>query len=172
MRYGPTLSSAAEFSREGKLEEWVLRYLGSEDGHNQPFAQGLRQEPRVYLGPYLLPVGWLERCSGPEPDIEFPAHPMDFENRVRAMEEFLSSGRELPPVIVNVTGGRLVVNDGNHRVVAYERLGHETCWAILWATMGEESRTMEEWAGTHIKSGGFGMISTKPEKEQESGEKG
>lgn len=114
MRYGPTLSSAAEFSQEGKLEEWVLRYLNSEDGHNLPFAQGLRQEPRVYLGPYLLPIGRLERCSGLEPDIEFPAHPVDFENRVRVMEE---------------------------------------------------------WVGTYIKSGGFGMISKKPEKEQESGER-
>lgn len=89
MRYGPTLSSAAEFSQEGKLEEWVLRYLGSEDGHNLLFAQGrLRQEPRVYLRPYLLPIGRLERCSGPEPDIEFPVHPIDFENRVRVMEEW------------------------------------------------------------------------------------
>lgn len=147
MEYRPTLSSAAEFSRAGQLEEWVLAYLGSEDGHNLPFAEGLRREPKAYLGLFLMPLDRLERCSGPEPYIQFPAHPQDFENRVVAMGDFLRSGGELPPVIVNVTGGRFIVNDGNHRVAAYQRLGMKECWAILWAAQGEESEAMLELAG-------------------------
>ncbi len=144
LQYRPTLASAAEFSRAGRLEDWVLRYLSSEDGHNLPFAEGLRQEPRVYLGPRLMPLDQLERCSGPEPDIEFPAHPQDFANRAAAMADFVSGGGELPPVIVNAAGGRLVVNDGNHRVAAYQRLGMKECWAILWATRGRDSEKMLE----------------------------
>lgn len=147
MECRPTLSSAGEFSQAGRLEEWVLAYLGSEDGHNLPFAEGLRREPRMYLGPFLMPLDRLERCSGPEPDIQFPAHSQDFENRVIAMGDFLRSGGELPPVIVNVTGGRFIVNDGNHRVAAYQRLGMQECWVILWATLGEESTAMLELAG-------------------------
>lgn len=146
LEYSPSLSSAGEFSRAGRLEGWVLAYLESEDGHNLPFAQGLRREPRVYLGPLPLPLDRLERCSGPEPDMKFPAQPQDFENRVVAMAAFLGAGGELPPVVVNAAGGRFIVNDGSHRVAAYQRLGRKSCHAILWATLGEESRAMAAWA--------------------------
>ncbi len=145
MEYQGNLSSARDFAGQGNLGEWVQQYLCSEEGHNLPFAQGLRQEPRVYLGPMALPLERLEGCSGPEPDIQFPAYPQDFENRVQALVEFLENGGELPPVIVNITGGRLIVNDGNHRVVAYTRLGAAKCQGILWATAGEESEAMLAW---------------------------
>jgi hypothetical protein len=43
----------------------------------------------------------------------------------RALEDF-------PPLIASYTSGTLLVNDGSHRLTAFEWLGLSHCWVIVW----------------------------------------
>lgn len=40
----------------------------------------------------------------------------------------------MPPLIVNYDRGNFHLNDGNHRHEAFNRLGIEKYWVIIWIT--------------------------------------
>ena len=58
MEYKCRLSSAQEFAKAGRLEDWVHAYLLS-DGNNQPFSDGLKQFERTFLGPVKMPLKFV-----------------------------------------------------------------------------------------------------------------
>ena len=58
---------------DAEIDAWLQQFLRGE-GDNVALAEGLLAQRRFYLGPVLYPLTHLQRCCGPEPDIEFPVH--------------------------------------------------------------------------------------------------
>lgn len=152
MRYARTLTSAREHAAQGRLEDWIHAYLLS-DGRNEPFSQGLRRAPRQYMGPLTLPLALLERCCGPEPDMRFQVDARGFEAHVAELMRAVEAGEDMPPLIVNYAAGAFTVNDGNHRLEAYKRLGRSECAAIVWTSAPQDAAEFEALAGR-----GFDMV--------------
>jgi len=137
LTYGRTLTDALAWARAGRIEEWADLYLRS-DGRNVPMADGLRLAPRIWRGPVRIPLSMLTRICGPEETMKWRVHPVQFEEHVAALIREIEGGGDLPPLIVHCTPEGLELNDGNHRLEAYRRLGIGEGWAVFWATRGEE----------------------------------
>ncbi len=141
--YHCTLSSAREYAALGKLEDWVHAYLLS-DGHNEEFSRGLRLYPRRFLGPMKMPFSLFARCCGPEPHMKWRIDGKWFERHVANLQEVITHEEDLPPLIVHYlipygeTEGVFELNDGNHRLEAYHRLGIAEGEVIVWITEDEE----------------------------------
>ncbi len=150
MEYKCALSSAQEFAKQGKLEEWVHAYLLS-DGNNQPFSDGLKQFDRFFLGPIKMPLALFHRCCGPEEGMKWRVHPGWFEKHVAELMEAIRREPDMPPLIVhyliNEQGEpEFELNDGNHRFEAYSRLGIKEYYVIVWITeKAEYERFMAEY---------------------------
>lgn len=146
MEYKNTLTSAIGYARNGKLEEWIHTYLVS-DGHNKEFSDGLKLFDRYFLGPVKMPLSLFKRTCGPEEGLKWviPAEP--FERKVEDLMEVISRETDLPPLIVHYVDGEFELNDGNHRLEAYNRLGIEEYYVIVWITEKEEYKMfMERYA--------------------------
>lgn len=125
------VEEAIEFSKEGRIEEWVHIFLNSV-GNNIPFSQGLKLQERYWLGPILIDLNRINRCCGPEEDIKY-FEPFDrWDVRVSRIQELIRKGWNMPPLIVNHSDGYLEINDGNHRYEALVREGISHSWVILW----------------------------------------
>lgn len=137
MEYKSTLSSAIGYAHNGKLEEWIHTYLQS-DGHNKDFSDGLKLFDRYFLGPVKMPLSLFTRCCGPEENMKWqiPAEP--FEQKVLALSEVIKETPDMPPLIVHYVDGTFELNDGNHRLEAYARLGITEYYVIVWITEKEE----------------------------------
>ena len=95
-------------------------------------------EYQVWIGPVKIPLSLLTRICGPEENMRWRVAAEGFEERVSALMREFEGGADLPPVIVHCTAEGLELNDGNHRLEAYRRLGIEEGPAVFWATEGEE----------------------------------
>lgn len=139
MEYKCSLSSAKKYAKFGKTEEWVHTYLLS-DGHNKEFSDGLKLHDRYFLGPVRMPLSLFERCCGPEEHIKWRVNAEWFEKHVRELEEVIKREPDMPPLIVHYvipegkTDGKFELNDGNHRLEAYSRLGIKEYDVIVWIT--------------------------------------
>ncbi len=146
MDYKCSLSSAINYARNGKLEEWIHAYLLS-NGHNKEFSDGLKLFDRYFLGPVKLPLELFSRTCGPEDTMKWqiPAEP--FEKKVQELMEVIKRETDLPPLIVHYVDGSFELNDGNHRYEAYQRLGITEYYVIVWITEKEEySEFMEKYS--------------------------
>ena len=142
MKYNLTLSSAYEFAKQNRLEEWVHAYLLS-DGKNKALSDGLKLFERRYIGPLKMPISLFERCTGPEENMKWRVHKEVFERHVDSLCRAISEGCDMPPLIVhylvNEEGkGVFELNDGNHRHEAHARLGINECYVIVWITEKSE----------------------------------
>lgn len=137
MEYESTLSSAAGYARNGKLEEWIHTYLQS-DGHNKEFSDGLKLFDRYFLGPVKMPLSLFKRCCGPEPDMKWVIPKEPFEKKVIELQKVISVNDNMPPLIVHYVDGEFELNDGNHRLEAYSRLNVTEYYVIVWITEKEE----------------------------------
>ena len=131
LRYVGSLTSALEYGRTGRIEEWIHEYLLS-DGNNKAFSDGLSLQKRYYIGPVEFPTSLLCRCCGPEENMRYRVNEGGFERKVLSLMSSISDGKDLPPIMVNFADGELTLNDGNHRFEAYTRLGIKKCHAIIW----------------------------------------
>lgn len=146
MEYKSTLSSAIGYAKNGKLEEWIHTYLQS-DGHNQELSDGLKLFDRYFLGPIEMPLSLLKRCCGPEPDMKWRLPKEAFEKKVEELQKIISENNDMPPLIVHYVEGDFELNDGNHRLEAYSRLGVEKYYMIVWITEKKEySEFMEKYS--------------------------
>lgn len=142
MEYQCTLSSAQNYAKHNKLEEWVHSYLLS-DGHNKEFSDGLKLFDRYFIGPVKMPLSLFTRCCGPEENMKWQINREWFEKHVNRLMEVLQKETDMPPLIVHFltddgkADGEFELNDGNHRLEAYSRLGITEYYAIVWIT--EES---------------------------------
>lgn len=137
MEYKCTLSSAQEYAKNGKLEEWVHTYLLS-DGHNKGFSDGLKLFDRYFLGPIKMPLSLFFRCCGPEANMKYRVNAEWFEEHVTKLENVIRREEDMPPLIVHFVDGQFELNDGNHRFEAYSRLGVEEYYVIVWITEKHE----------------------------------
>lgn len=143
MQYSCSLTSAKNYAKHGKLEEWVHQYLQS-DGHNKDFSDGLKLLDRYYIGPINMPLSLFTRCCGPEENMKWRIESKWFEHHVSKLEEVIRCEKDMPPLIVHYfidednKDGAFELNDGNHRLEAYSRLGIKEYDVIVWITEKNE----------------------------------
>ena len=137
LKYSATLASAKAYAEAKKIDAWIHLYLNSE-GENIPFSDGLKLEDRYYLSPIEMPVSLFMRCTGPEPEMKYQIDKDWFVQHVAQIEDAVKSGFDMPPLIINYADGKFELNDGNHRHKAYENLGIEKAWVIIWITREED----------------------------------
>ncbi|MCH5197349.1 MAG: ParB N-terminal domain-containing protein [Oscillospiraceae bacterium] len=135
--YKCSLSSSKEYAKSGKLEEWIHTYLHAE-GHNKEFSDGLKLFDRFFIGPIKIPLSLLKRCCGPEEDMRYRVSAEWFEKKVSSLMDAIKTEKDMPPLIVHYVDHDFELNDGNHRLEAYKRLGIEECHVIVWTTEKEE----------------------------------
>lgn len=143
MDYACTLANALECAAHGMVEDWVHAYLLS-DGDNKPFSDGLRLFERTFHGPVRFPLSLLARNTGPEESMRWRIPAEWFESHVEQLMDASRAGADLPPLIVHYwipegkTDGEFELNDGNHRLEAFKRLGVERYHVIFWCTEKHE----------------------------------
>lgn len=135
--YNYSISSAIQFAKNNKLEEWVHTYLLS-DGNNKEFSDGLKLCDRYFLGPVKIPLHLFSRCCGPEEDMKYQVSAEWFEKHVSELADVIQTGKDMPPLIVHYTKGGFELDDGNHRLEAYKRLNIKEYFVIIWITEKEE----------------------------------
>lgn len=143
MEYKCTLSSAKHYAKHNRLEEWVHSYLLS-DGHNKDFSDGLKLYDRYFLGPMKMPLSLFSRCCGPEENMRWRINEEWFEKHVHQLEELIQTEQDMAPLIAHYfvddenQEGAFELNDGNHRLEAYSRLGIKEYYVIIWITEKSE----------------------------------
>ncbi len=150
LRYSATLSSARAYGQAGKIDAWIHLYL-NEDGRNIPFSDGLKLFDRYYFSPALFPVRLFRRCAGPEAEMKYRIDKDWWAIRVADLEKSIQNDPDMPPLIVHYVDGEFELNDGNHRHQAYENLGIENAWAILWITEKAEKDDFLARYGKYVK---------------------
>jgi hypothetical protein len=137
MEYRSTLTSAQEYARNGKLEDWVHSYLLS-DANNKEFSDGLKLLNRLFLGPIKMPLSLFSRCCGPEESMKWKVDAEWFEKKVTNLANVIKIEKDMPPLIVHFIDDAFELNDGNHRYEAYFRLGIKEINVIIWITEKHE----------------------------------
>ena len=150
LKYSATLSSAKAYAEAGKLDAWIHLYL-NEDGRNIPFSDGLKLFDRYYIGPALFPLRLFHRCAGPEADMKFRIDADWFRLKVEKLEKSIPEDPDFPPLIVHYVDGDFELNDGNHRHKAYENLGIDSAWAIVWITEETEYQDFQQKYGQYVE---------------------
>ena len=150
LKYSATLSSAKAYGEAGKIDAWIHLYL-NEEGRNIPFSDGLKLFTRYYFSPALFPVSLFKRCAGPEPEMKYRIDRDWWEHRIKEMEKTIPENDDLPPLIVHYVNGGFELNDGNHRHKAYEDLGIENAFVIIWITEEAEKDDFLAKYGDHVK---------------------
>ena len=127
-----SLDAARAAAERDGLGEWVADFLASPGSDNGPLAAELTNRPRWWLGPLMVPLEDLNRLAGPpgEP-VLCPIDADDWRDDVEDLEQKVRDGWEPPPVIASYRDGRLVLEDGNHRVEGVRRSGAHQTWAVI-----------------------------------------
>ena len=124
--------SAQRYAREGRLEEWVHKYLLAGKWANPGLSAGLRLQKRWWNGPVEVNLTDLSRAVGPEAGMEYQVKNDYWMDRTSRMAESMRSPLAIPPLIVEYRSGRLSIRDGNTRHGAMSLLGWSKCWVIIW----------------------------------------
>ena len=151
LKYSAALSSAKAYADAGKLDAWIHLYL-NEEGRNIPFSDGLKLFDRYYFSPVLFPISLLKRCAGPEPEMKYRIDPDWWEHKVKELEKAIQANPDMPPFMVHYVDGEFELNDGNHRHKAYENLGIENAWVIIWITEEAELDDFTAKFGEYVKN--------------------
>jgi hypothetical protein len=134
MRHEPYFSveTARRAARDGRLAAWVAQFLASPGSDNSVLAEMLPNELPWWTGPVQVPLDQLHRLAGPPGDpVLCPVEEEYWDERVEAIDKRAEQGWEPPPVIVAYRRGRLVLEDGNHRVEGVRQAGRRTTWAVI-----------------------------------------
>jgi hypothetical protein len=128
-----SVQAAREAAGRGELDGWVADFLASPGSDNAPLAHQLTHPPRSWLGPVQVPVDQLHRLAGP-PDapVLCPVDDDYWRDDIDDMAERIEDDEwEPPPVVVTHRDGRLLLEDGNHRVEGLRRAGNDLAWAVI-----------------------------------------
>jgi len=133
------VEAARAAAERDELGEWVVRFLASPGSDNAPLAGQLTQELGWWLGPVQLPLDQLHRLAGPPgapvlEEVEDHEWRDDVDDLARQVED----GAQPAPVIVAHRNDQLVLEDGNHRVEALRRAGHDEAWAVVGFDSADE----------------------------------
>jgi hypothetical protein len=129
-----TVDTARHAAEQGQLDDWVARFLASPGSDNALLGENLTQHRRWWLGPVLVPSNRLHRLAGPPDapvlcpvdDDYWRDDVQDLADRIEGDDEF-----ELPPVVVTYEDGKLMLEDGNHRVEGARRADLHEVWAVI-----------------------------------------
>lgn len=126
--------SAQKWAKEGKIEDWVHKYLLSGKGGrtNPEFSQGLKREKRWWNGPLEVALTELSPAVGTDPGMEYVVDRDTWHTRTSKLAKTFSNPLALPPLIVEYRAGELSIRDGNTRYGAMKLLGWTTCWVVVW----------------------------------------
>lgn len=125
------LSTAICAAQNNELESWVHAYLCG-PAMNTAFSKGLKLQERFWHGPVKVPLHSLTRICGFEETMEYQvSYELWFKNTNQIIQSFQKI-EYFPPLIVSYVDGKFIVNDGNHRLFAFQHLGLKSCWVILW----------------------------------------
>ena len=126
--------SAQKWANDGKVEEWVHKYLLSgRGGKSDPeFSEGLKREKRWWNGPIELSLNDLSPAVGTDPGLEFVVDKNDWYAWTSRLAKSFSSPESIPPLIAEYRAGELSIRDGNTRYGAMRLLGWANCWVIIW----------------------------------------
>jgi hypothetical protein len=126
--------SAQKWAKEGKIEEWVHKYLLSGKGgkSNSEFSEGLKRDKRWWNGPIKINLTDLSPVVGTDPGMEYEVDKEYWHARTSQLAESFTDPLFLPPLIVEYQAGELSVRDGNTRYGAMSLLGWAKCWVIIW----------------------------------------
>lgn len=123
---------ALQAAKDGHLEDWIHAYLCA-DGNNVALSEGLKLQPRYWVGPLEVPLDQLPRACGPEAHMEYQENETDWEHRVSHMLQGIKQGWQPAPLIAQYTAeGVLSLRDGNHRHEALRRHGLTAYWCVMW----------------------------------------
>ena len=150
LEYQCSLSSAEEYARAGKIDTWIHTYLLS-DGHNQEFSDGLKLFDRYFIGPITMPLKLFHRICGPEENMQYRIDEVWFEKRVVKLQRVIQETPDMPPLIAHYVEHDFELNDGNHRLEAYSRLGIKEHPMIIWITEEEEYKEFQERFGQYLE---------------------
>jgi len=127
-----SLESARAAAARGETARWVGELLASPGSDNAVLAAALAQREHWWLGPIRVPVDDLVRLAGPEDDALCPIDAGDWEADIASMEESVEEGWEPPPLLAEYQGGRILLQDGNHRFEALAREGEPAAWVLVY----------------------------------------
>ena len=74
-----------------------------------------------------------------------------FRLKVEKLEKSIPKDPDFPPLIVHYVDGDFELNDGNHRHKAYENLGIDSAWAIVWITEENEYQDFQQKYGQYVE---------------------
>ncbi len=138
--------SAQKWAKDGRVEEWVHKYLLSgKGGKSDPeFSEGLKREKRWWYGPAELDLDDLSPAVGTEPGLEYVVEQDRWVAWTSRLAKTFSNPDSLPPLIAEYRGGELSIRDGNTRYGAMRLLGWKTCWVIVWYNSESDYRRHNE----------------------------
>lgn len=128
-----SLSCAMRYGAEGRIEEWVHKFL-CRDGKNLALASGLLHQQRYFLGPVRMSMDLFDIPEG-APDYLTTDDDIKWFFQVSdSMAESLKNGWDMPPLIVNYDNGRFISTDGRHRFEALRKMNAKEVEAIIWTS--------------------------------------
>jgi len=138
--------SAQKWANEGKVEDWVHKYLLSGRGGttDSEFSDGLKREKRWWNGPVELSLSDLSPAVGTERSMEYVVAKNKWYTWTSRLANSFSNPASLPPVIAEYRVGELSIRDGNTRYGAMKLLGWTTCWVIIWYNSESDYRQHSE----------------------------
>jgi hypothetical protein len=139
--------SAQKWANEGKVEDWVHKYLLSGRGGNTDpeFSEGLQRVKRWWNGPVELSLSDLSPAVGTERGMEYIVDKDKWYTLTSRLANSFSNPASLPPVIAEYRAGELSIRDGNTRYGAMKLLGWTTCWVIIWYNSESDYRQHSEF---------------------------
>ena len=128
-----SVEAARRAAERGELAGWVTSFLASPGSDNALLAGELGERHEHWIGPVPVPLGRIHRLAGPPEDpVLCPVDDDYWDDRVDEMAERIEGdGWDPAPVIVSYRNGRLVLEDGNHRVESLRRAGQDEVWAVV-----------------------------------------
>lgn len=129
---GFDVSSALEFSKKGRIEEWVHKYCTAGSWDNPELSKGLKLIKRWWNGPVEIEISGIKRSVGPEPGKNYEVSEEYWTKRIALMSESFNDPLTIPPLIVEYKHGELHLADGNTRCGTMEYLGWKKFWVIIW----------------------------------------
>jgi hypothetical protein len=136
-----TLSCAMKYSSEGKIDEWLQKFLNGE-GKNKALASGLLHEKRYYLGPVTMSMELFDIPEGAPYYLTRDNDKEWFFQVADAMAKSIKNGWDMPPLIVNYNNGKYEPTDGRHRYEALRKMGAQGVYAIIWTSSEEDYKEL------------------------------
>ena len=127
-----SLQSARAAARADQLDRWVAEFLASPGSDNAVLAQMLSDESLSWMGPVQVPLEQLHRLAGPQGDpVMFEVDDDYWRDDVADMAEQIEDGWQPPPLVARYKEGKIVLEDGNHRVESLRQAGNQKAWTVV-----------------------------------------